>query len=169
WGASDPKNADYRYWQARSLAEHGDLCDRLGKGDDAERLARQAFQLFEQAEKEFPNDISIRAGLADCCVVLGTVNFVPGPQHMISQIFTDSSPRRWKESVELLRRALKLYPTIIAIDPEQCEHRWRFHRGQSILSRMPTLSFEERVQLVNYSVAGLEALANSHRRKHRPR
>jgi tetratricopeptide (TPR) repeat protein len=167
--AENPNNAAYRYWQAHSLAEHGDLCDRLGKGVDAERLARQAFQLFEQAQNEFPNDIRIRAGLADCCVVLGTVNFMPGPQYMNFEVLPDSSPRRWKESVELLRRALTLYPTVVAIDPEQCEYRWRFHRVQSILSKMPTLSFVERVQLVNDSVAGLEALVKAYPRKHRPR
>src|SRR5262249_27717514 len=78
-------------------------------------------------------------------------------------------PRRWDESVSLLRKALALYPTVIENAPEQIEYRWRFHRAQKVLSQMPTLSFKEAGQLVQDSVAGYEVLANKYPRKHQPR
>jgi tetratricopeptide (TPR) repeat protein len=165
----EPNKAEYRYWQARSLSERGDLCDRLGKGEDAEKLARQAHGLFERAASDFPNDLLIRAGLADCCLVLGTVNYVPGPQYVNFDLLPDSSPRRWEESVNLLRQAVKLYPTVIVNDPERSDYRWRFHRVQSVLSKMRTLSVDERERLANDSVAGFEALSDAHPRKPRPR
>src|SRR5262249_31533031 len=138
---SDPNNAEYRYGQARSLAEHGDLWDRLGKGEDAEKLARQAYKFFQKAADDFPDDLHIRAGFADCCMVLGTVNYVPRPD-LVFPLRPDSSPRRWKESVSLMEQALTLYPMIVENDPQQFEYRWRFHRAQRVLSQMPTLALE---------------------------
>jgi tetratricopeptide (TPR) repeat protein len=163
-----PENPEYRYWQAHSLAEHGELCDRLGNGKAAEDLAGQAYELFQLAAKDFPNDVLIRAGLADCCLVLGSVNFVPGPR-MNALYRPDYSARRWKECVNLLRQALRLYPSVIADEPNRSDHRWRFHRAQKILSQMPDLSFAEREQLTKDSVAGFEGLVNEFPRQHRPR
>src|SRR5207248_1346229 len=74
----DSASAEHRYWQARSIAEHGEVCDRIGRGREAEALSRQALGLFEKAAADFPADSRIEAGLADCCLVLGSVNFVPG-------------------------------------------------------------------------------------------
>jgi tetratricopeptide (TPR) repeat protein len=165
---TDPTNAEYRYWQALSLAEHGDLCDRHGNGEEAETLARKGYKLFQQAAKDFPDDIRIQAGLADCCLVLGSVNYIWGPR-LNYEINPDSSPRRWDESVSLLRKALALYPTVIENAPEQIEYRSRFHRAQKVLSQMPTLSFKEAGQLVQDSVAGYEVLANKYPRMHQPR
>jgi serine/threonine protein kinase/Flp pilus assembly protein TadD len=165
---AEVNNADYRYWYAHSLAEHGDLCDRLGDGKDAEDLARQAYLLFQKAEKDFPDNNRIRAGLADCCLVLGSVNFFPGPR-MNFEFQPDSSPQRWEESIGLLGQAVTLYPTVIENAPEHIEYRWRFYRAQKVLSQMPKLSFAKREQLVNDSVAGFEALVSAYQRKHRPR
>jgi serine/threonine protein kinase/Flp pilus assembly protein TadD len=166
--AREPHNADYRYWQARSLAEHGDLCDRQGNGEEAETLARQGYDLIRQAAIDFPNDSLVRAGLADCCLVLGSVNFLPG-LHLYFEFQPDDSPGRWKECEDLLRHALKLYPSVIENAPEQIEYRWRFHRAQRVLSQMPKLKFQEAVRLAEASVAGYEALANADPRKQQPR
>jgi serine/threonine protein kinase len=169
--AQAPGNVDYRYWQAHSLAEHGELCDRLGNGKAAEDLARQAYELFQQAAEKFPDDILIRSGLADCCLVLGSVNFSPG---LWMRLFRpDYSARRWKECDRLLREALSLYPAVVADDePNRSDHRWRFHRTQKLLSQMPKvslLSFQERERLAKDSVTGFEALVKEFPRQHRPR
>jgi serine/threonine protein kinase/Flp pilus assembly protein TadD len=168
---SDRNNAVYRYWQACSLAEHGDLCDRLGNGMDAENLARQAYLLFQAAEKDFPDDVLIRAGLADCCLVLASVNFFPGPRmnNVYSPYYPSHNTRQWPECDGLLRRALKLYPGIIEKDPDQSDHRWRYHRTQKVLSQMPNLPFAKRVQLANDGVAGFESAIEKFPQQPRPR
>jgi serine/threonine protein kinase len=167
---AEPSNSEYRYWQAHSLAEHGDLCDRLGDGKDAENLARQAYLLFQTAEKDFPGDVSIRAGLANCCLVLASVNFFPGPRmnNVYSPYYPSHSTRQWQECVDLLRQALKLYPGIIEKGPDQSDHRWRYHRTQKVLSQMPNLRFTEREQLANDGVAGFESLIEKFPRQPRP-
>jgi serine/threonine protein kinase len=168
--AENPENREYRYWQAHSLAERGDLCDRVGNGKAAEDLARQAYDLFQQAAGRFPDDILIRAGLSDCCLVLGSVNFSPGL--WIKVFRPDYSARRWKECDRLLRQALKLYPSVIASEPNRSDHRWRFHRTQKLLSQMPNVSslpFAEREQLANDSVAGFESLVKAFPRQQRSR
>jgi tetratricopeptide (TPR) repeat protein len=166
--AQSPDNPEYRYWRARSLAEHGELCDRQGRGAEAEALSRQALGLFEQAAADFPGDTRIRAGLADCCLVLGSVNYNPGPR--LGYIFSPewAPEMRWRECLRLLPRALELYPKVIAEKPGTSEHRWRYHRAQKILAQMPNLPWAERSRLTQESLAGFEALIAEFPREHRP-
>src|SRR5262249_50499182 len=112
--AKSPENVEYRYWQARSLAEHGELCDRQGRGDDPQALSRQALGLFERADADFLDNPRIQAGMADCCLVLGSVNYAPGPRVGYVFLAEWALESRWRECLQMLRRALELYPKVIA-------------------------------------------------------
>src|SRR5438876_356976 len=134
----NPQTAEWRYWQAHVLAEHGELCDRIGRYDEAEKLCQRAYALFEKAAADFPADGRIQAGLANCCLILATVNYLPGSR---APCFYDPDPeyvpsRGWKFCVTLLRRAIDIYPQLIAREPLTSEHRWRLHRAQRFLSKM---------------------------------
>jgi tetratricopeptide (TPR) repeat protein len=99
------------------------------------------------------------------------VNYQPGPRVNVFYLdHAEIAPKRgWDNCVKTLRRALEIYPKVIATGPATSEPRWRFHRAQKILSQMPKLAFAERERLMQESLAGFKALIKEYPRDYRPR